>query len=161
MAKRTRSPSLETSTTLPPNHVPLPEMPDPIPSEPGDMEEVRRMRSTVGAAAGGHIPEEDIEEARLRLHDAQVALSALGYDRVTGEHERPLATDGTNGVWDNDTANALSAFQRDHDLEITGQLDAETYQALMGEYETGLETESRRDEQDPFSPIHAERPVND
>jgi len=55
----------------------------------------------------------------LSLRDAQTRLNQLGYDAGTAD-----------GIMGNRTANALRTFQSDHNLPITGRLDAATSQAL-------------------------------
>ncbi|HEX4960502.1 MAG TPA: peptidoglycan-binding protein [Thermoanaerobaculia bacterium] len=51
----------------------------------------------------------------------QVRLTDLGFD-----------TQGTDGVFGQDTATAVQAFQRDQRLGATGEVDDITYQKLMG-----------------------------
>lgn len=41
---------------------------------------------------------------------------------------------GIDGIFGNNTANAVCAFQRDHDLEVTGVIDASTASVLLKDY---------------------------
>jgi len=66
--------------------------------------------SQTSAARGGVMP----------LRSAQERLNQLGYDAGTPD-----------GIMGNRTGNALRTFQRDHNLPVTGRLDATTSQALQ------------------------------
>ncbi len=129
--------------------------PDEIQELPAGLEEVKRMPTSVGAASSGVLLEEDIDQARLRLRDAQVVLVELGY--LTGEHGEILV----DGQWGPVTRDAIASFQADHGLPQRAQLDAETYDALLAEHEAALEMKSPEDEQDDFAPVHAEKPLTD
>jgi peptidoglycan hydrolase-like protein with peptidoglycan-binding domain len=125
-------------------------------NEPLGVEDVREMQTTVGAASGGVLIEEDLEQARLRVYDAQVILTELGY--LSTEHGA-LAVDGT---WGPDTRDAIAAFQEDHDMPRTGQLAPDTYEALLAAHESALEPKSGMEStEDDFNPVHPERPLGD
>lgn len=114
-----------------------------ISAEPAGFQDVAQMSTTIGAAAGGYLRDDesdpnDLEQARLRLHDIQVALVALGYDVSSGS--RGGGGDGIDGMWGPATRDAVADFQDEHDLPATGQLDSDTYQAILGAYETALES---------------------
>jgi len=115
---------------------------DRIKDEPLGFTEVARMTTSIGAAAGGYLRQDesdpnDLEQARLRLRDTQVALVALGYDVSTGS--RGGGGDGIDGMWGPSTRNAIAEFQDEHDLPRSGQLNSETYEAILAEYESSLD----------------------
>ena len=119
------------------------ELPDDrIDDEPAGFSDVAMMATSIGAAASGYLRASeanpnDLEQARLRLHDIQVALVALGYD-VSG-HRRGGGGDGIDGVWGPATRDAIAEFQDEHDLPRSGQLDSDTYQAILAAHESALE----------------------
>jgi hypothetical protein len=127
------------------------ELPDDrIDDEPRGFTDVAMMATSIGAAASGYLRASeanpnDLEQARLRLHDAQVALVALGYN-VSG-HDRGGGGDGIDGIWGPATRDAIAEFQEEHDMPRTGQLDSETYQAILGAHESALETVSSDNDQ--------------
>ncbi len=129
---------------------------DPPEREPQGVADVKNMHTTIGAASTGVLLEEDEEQARLRLYDVQIILAELGY--LAGEHG-DLEPDIT-GVWDNDTRDAIAAFQNDHEIEETGQLDPETYEALLAEHELALQTQASDSDYDEFDPLRADQPLN-
>lgn len=116
---------------------------------PGGLE-LEEERGTIGSESGEYFttPEES-EQARLRVHDVQVALAALGY----------LEADLISDRWDLPAKDALATFQADAGFPITGQLDPDSYEELLGAYEAGLETQQRGQEQDAHAPIHAGEPL--
>lgn len=91
--------------------------------------------TTLGAATTGVMPDVDIEQARQFLRDAQMVLVGLGY-YGSGNHG-DLAGE-IDGVWGPRTADAVSTFQQDHSLDVSGQFDSETYEALMNAYDDEL-----------------------
>lgn len=122
---------------------------DRIDDEPRGFVDVGMMATTIGAAAGGYLRDSeanpnDLEQARLRLHDIQVALVALGYN--VSERSQSGGGDGIDGIWGPATRDAIAEFQQEHDLSCTGQLDAEAYQAILAAYESSLETVSGEDD---------------
>lgn len=123
-----------------------------IDAQPAGYEEVDESAGTVGARTGGYFTAgTDADQARLRLHDAQVALASLSY-LDAGQIDAP---------WGNTTQRAVVLFQEDHGLEVSGQLDARTYEAILAEYENGLEVESeRREGEDRSDPIDPSSPLN-
>ena len=112
--------------------------------------------TSLGEAASGVLRNVDIDEARQRLRDAQTALVALGY-RI-GEDDDPAS--GIDGIWGPETRDAIAAFQSDRGDKATGQLDGDTYEALLNAYEEALSTQAPTPLQDDFSPIHAEQPLS-
>ncbi|HET6345521.1 MAG TPA: peptidoglycan-binding domain-containing protein [Myxococcota bacterium] len=116
---------------------------------------VDRYDTTLGAAASGVKTDIDIEAARLRLRDVQTALVGLGYK--IGRHDDPAAP--IDGTWGPETRDTIAAFQDDHGLDATGQIDGETYEAVLSAYDDALGTRSEVQLQDDFSPIHAEQPL--
>ncbi len=129
---------------------------DLVTSQPPGIEDVRDMQTTVGAASSGVLLEEDLEQARLRLHDVQVILTELDY---LGTDHGSLEVDGS---WGPRTRDAIASFQADHDLPETGQLDSDTYEALLAAHEAALEPRSLHEgTEDDFSPLHADRPVEE
>jgi hypothetical protein len=116
----------------------------------GMRQRIHRMGATVESAARGSVPGVSLEEARQQLRDAQSALVAMGYPLS----ERGDAGAGINALWNATMQAAICAFQEDYDLEPTGHLDADTYEALMAAYEEAVETHSRRnDDEDDFDPV--------
>lgn len=123
---------------------------DRISDEPAGFSEVASMATSIGAAASGYLRASesnpnDLEQARLRLHDIQVALVALGYD-VSGKG-RGGGGDGIDGVWGPATRDAIAEFQEEHDMARTGQLDSDTYQAILAEHETAVESSSSTEDE--------------
>src|SRR5262245_61846410 len=79
-----------------------------------------------------------LDAEQLRQRDAQIALIALGYldintREVLGER---------NGGWGQESQHALEAFAREHDL-APGELDGETYRAILEAYDAALEARAR------------------
>lgn len=129
---------------------------DDIQAEPRGVADVKNMSTTLGAAASGVLIEEDAEQAQLRVHDAQVVLAALGYLEETHGRVR------TNGGWDPQTRDAVTQFQFDRGMSQNGQLDAETYEALLAEHEWILEMQSSSEAgEDAFSPMQTDKPLNE
>jgi hypothetical protein len=127
---------------------------DDIADQPLGIQDVRDMQTTVGAASSGYLVEEDVDQARLRMHDVQVILTELDY--------LPIEHGGVNvdGVWGPLTRDAIAAFQADHGMPQNGQLDAETYEALLAAHESALEPLSGiESDEDEFNPMHPERPL--
>ncbi len=126
------------------------ELPDDrIDDEPLGFTDVAMMATSIGAAASGYLRASeanpnDLEQARLRLHDVQVALVALGYD-VSGRG-RGGGGDGIDGIWGPATRDAIAEFQDEHDLPRSGQLDSDTYQAILAAHESSLEAVAVDDE---------------
>lgn len=126
------------------------ELPDDrVDDEPRGFTDVAAMATSIGAAASGYLRASeanpnDLEQARLRLHDTQVALVALGYD-VSGKG-RGGGGDGIDGIWGPATRNAIAEFQDEHDMARTGQLDSETYQAILAAHESAVETVTADDD---------------
>jgi len=112
--------------------------------------------TTLGAAASGVLMDVDIDEARQRLRDAQTALVALGY--AVGDGDDPAAA--IDGVWGPATRDAVAEFQDEHDLDGNGQLDGDTYELLLNNYEEALSTQAPAVLQDDFSPLHANQPLS-
>lgn len=140
------------------------ELPDDrIDDEPLGFTEVSMMATSIGAAASGYLRAteanpNDLEQARLRLHDVQVALVALGYD-VSGRG-RGGGGDGIDGIWGPATRDAIAAFQDEHDLPRSGQLDSETYQAILAAHESAVEsgaTDEDLSDYDEWSSLRASR----
>lgn len=129
---------------------------DQISGQPPGVGDVRDMQTTVGAASSGVLIEEDVEQARLRLHDVQVILTELGY--LSTEHGALLV----DGTWGPETRDAIAEFQADRDLDRTGQLDGDTYEALLATHETALEPHAKIEgSEDDFGPLHADHPVEE
>lgn len=113
-----------------------------IGDEPAGYRDVEQMSSSLGEAAEGYLRNDetdpnDLEQARLRLHDIQVALVALGYD--VSATNRGGGGDGIDGMWGPATREAVLEFQDEHDLPATGEIDSDTYQAILAAYETSLQ----------------------
>lgn len=149
----------ETGPAAEPQALQGPDVDERIEDEPPGYLEVEEMDTTIGAASGGYLTDESDENARLRLHDVQVALVAMGYDITGGEASDP--TDGIDDTWGPATRDAIAQFQEEHGLPRIGQLDATTYEAILGVYETGLETQSHMVDQDDFTPVQPEHPLNE
>jgi len=132
---------------------------DSIEAEPAGLEEVRDLETSLGAAASGVLLDEDVENARQRLHDVQIILAELGY--MTGDHGDPGQT--VDGVWGPNTRDAVAQFQVDHGLEASAQIDAETYEALLAEHEVALGARATDvgAEEDPFAPVRPEKALDD
>ena len=128
-----------------------------VEGEPAGIEEVRDLDTTLGAAASGVLLSADQEQAQQRLHDAQIILAELGY--LTGERGDPGAA--VDARWGPRTRDAVAAFQEDRGLERTGQLDVQTYEALLAEHENALGAKSDDLEPDDFSPLHPNKPLAD
>jgi peptidoglycan hydrolase-like protein with peptidoglycan-binding domain len=111
--------------------------------------------TSIGAASRGAVASVDIDDARLRLRDAQTALVSLGYLIRTGQD--PAA--GIDGVWSDATRDAVALFQEEYDLERSGQLDRETYEALLEAYEQALGAQGPVPLQDDFAPVQANQPL--
>ncbi|HSI03171.1 MAG: peptidoglycan-binding protein [Myxococcota bacterium] len=140
------------------------ELPDDrIDDEPPGFTDVAMMATSIGAAASGYLRASeanpnDLEQARLRLHDIQVALVALGYD-VSGRG-RGGGGDGIDGVWGPATRNAIAEFQDEHDMPRSGQLDSDTYQAILAAHESAVEAVATDDdifEGDQWSSVRSAR----
>ena len=131
---------------------------DDVAAQPAGMEEVKDLDTTFGAASSGVLLDVDVEEARLRLHDVQVILIELGYF-ADGDSGRVV----TDGVWAPETRDAVAAFQADHDLDASGQIDSETYEALLAEHELALGTRAPGEDvqEDAFAPLRPEKPLSD
>ena len=161
-----RKPAPEPDPTAPSIDIPDPDalqvdrsVPvDDIEAEPAGLEEVRDLETSLGAAASGVLLDEDLETSRLRLHDAQVILVELGY--LTGDRGDPGQE--VTGVWGPDTRDAVAAFQADHGLDATAQIDAETYEALLAEHEVALGARATDvgAEEDEFAPVRPEKPLD-
>jgi len=119
------------------------------------IDDVEDFGTSIGAAARGAVASVDLDEARLRLRDAQTALVSLGYLIRTGEDP---AT-GIDGIWSDATRDAVAQFQEEYDLERSGQLDRDTYEALLEAYEQALGTQGTTPLQDDFAPIQANQPL--
>lgn len=105
--------------------------------------DVQNMSTSIGVAAEGYPRDDesdpnDLEQARLRVHDVQVALVGLGYD--VSVVNRGGGGDGIDGMWGPGTREAVRAFQDEHELTANGELDSDTYQAILAAYETALES---------------------
>ncbi|HET6343743.1 MAG TPA: peptidoglycan-binding domain-containing protein [Myxococcota bacterium] len=111
--------------------------------------------TSIGAASRGAVASADFDDARLRLRDAQTALVSLGYLIRTGED--PAA--GIDGVWSDATRDAVALFQEEYDLEVSGQLDRETYEALLEVYGQALSTQDPTPLQDDFALLQANQPL--
>ncbi|MDO5288717.1 MAG: peptidoglycan-binding domain-containing protein [Pseudomonadota bacterium] len=102
----------------PPRPEPDPSQPPPAPITPPS-HTLPRQGEIVTAPLPGR-PESTVPATtRLTLRHAQTLLSGMGYD--------PGPTDGLAG---RRTAAALRAFQQDHGLPTSGQLDDATRRAL-------------------------------
>lgn len=128
---------------------------DDIQAQPRGVLDVGNMSTTLGAAATGVLIEEDAEQAQLRVHDAQVILAALGYLEETHGRTR------TSGGWDRQTRDAVTQYQFDRAMAQNGQLDVETYEALLAEHEWILEMQSSSEVgEDAFSPMQTDKPLS-
>ena len=112
--------------------------------------------STLGAAATGIFTDVDIEEARQRLRDVQIALLGLGYK--IGDSDDPAAA--VDGLWGPAMREAVATFQEDHDLDVTGQLDPETYEGILAADEEGLSIQGVVPPEDDVMPEHADHKLN-
>lgn len=130
---------------------------EPVEDAPRGYREVEASHSTVDAAAGGYFANMPVDEGRLRVRDAQIALVALGYQLTLDQSEDT----GIDGVWGPATRATVAEFQRDRGLEETAHLDAETYEALLAAYENALAGQARAVPQDAFSPIHADAALDE
>jgi murein L,D-transpeptidase YcbB/YkuD len=132
---------------------------DDVANEPLGVEDVKDLDTTIGAAASGVLLEEDQEQATQRLHDVQVILAELGY--LSGDNGDP--GQGVTGVWDPETRDAVAEFQGDHELDATGQIDSETYEALLAEHELALGAQAGDvdEDEDEFSPLRPDKPLAD
>jgi hypothetical protein len=131
---------------------------DPVEAEPAGLQEVKDLETSLGAAASGVLLDEDLENAKQRLHDAQVILAELGY--LNGDRGDP--GEGVDGVWGPKTRDAVAEFQADHGLDASAQIDAETYEALLAEHEVALGARATDvdEEEDPFAPMRPEKPLD-
>jgi peptidoglycan hydrolase-like protein with peptidoglycan-binding domain len=126
------------------------ELPDDrIDDEPPGFTDVAMMATSIGAAASGYLRASeanpnDLEQARLRLHDVQIALVALGHD-VSGRG-RGGGGDGIDGIWGPATRDAIAEFQAEHDMPQSGQLDSDTYQAILAAHESAVEAGASGDD---------------
>ena len=121
--------------------------PYPDTETPSNPKHVEDYGTTLGAASTGVLPDVDIEQARQFLRDAQMVLVGLGYYGTDSSHDLAAQIDG---MWGPCTAEAVSTFQQDHGLDISGQFDSETYEALMNAYDDELrvQMEERAVDQD-------------
>lgn len=60
-----------------------------------------------------------------------------------------------DGLYDTDTQEAVREFQRTRGLNVTGNVDKDTWDAIFDEYLT-LKRENTRERQDSFFPDHAD-----
>lgn len=132
---------------------------DDIEAEPAGIGEVKELDTSLGAAASGVLLDEDVENAKQRLHDVQIILAELGY--MTGDRGDP--GQAVDGVWGPNTRDAVAQFQADHGLHATAQIDAETYEALLAEHDValGARAPDLGEEADTFAPVRPEKPVDD
>ncbi len=68
------------------------------------------------------------EQKKEDIREAQIYL------RVVAEANPAIPIVIPNGVYDNETAEAIKAFQREYGLAPTGKIDAETWNALYRAY---------------------------
>jgi hypothetical protein len=129
---------------------------DQVAPEPSGFQELRDETRSIEETARGDSPD-DMEQARLRAHDTLLALMSLGYLHPRS-HEALL---DRSDVPLGELVDAVRAFQEDGGLTATGELDAVTYEALLGEYEKILSAEEPIGEVDDFGPMHAEKPLRD
>ena len=121
-------------------------------------EAVRDTGTSIEVAASGRSRDIDLDQARLRLRDAQTALAALGY--LQGPQGDASA--GIDGIWGPGTQAAVQAFRSDQGLDdATQELDPEAYETLLQVYEDALGTRAGITSQDDFSPLQAEAPLAD
>ena len=58
--------------------------------------------------------------------------------RVIAEDDRTLPSVVPDGIYGQETITAVSAFQRRYELPVTGVTDQQTWEAIVGAYETAL-----------------------
>ena len=98
-------------------------------------------RRTGGAASGGADAE--------RTREVQLALISMGYSLHEAASTHASVDDVTTGVWDAGTAQAVQQFREDNDIEATGPLDAETYEAITRAF--GLAVSTRESDGEPLT----------
>lgn len=103
----------------PPRPEPDPSQPPPAPITPPPNTLPRQGQITTAPLPGQPEPAPLLAPARLTLRQAQTLLAGMGYN--------PGPADGTPG---RRTTAALRAFQQDHGLPASGQLDSATRRAL-------------------------------
>lgn len=111
----------------------------------------------LGRAASGEFPDVDLEMARERMRDCQSALLSLGYS--LGEHDEPA--DAAHGMADEATAAAISQFQDDNDLDVTGIIDRDTYETLLRSLEQATSLSEHTQLEDDATPPHTTDPLHD
>src|SRR5687767_10675365 len=79
--------------------------------------------------------ETDLDEAQLRMRDAQIALIALGYLDI---NTREIVGEAKGG-WGPESRTGLAAFLRDHELPVTEELDARSYRGILAAYDAAQE----------------------
>ena len=58
--------------------------------------------------------------------------------RVIAEQDNRYSSVVPDGIYGNDTRNAVSTFQRRHGLPVTGVTDQDTWEAIVGVYDPAL-----------------------
>ena len=108
-------------------------------------------------ASSGNVQGVDDDSARQRLRDCQSSLVSLGYH--VGHGDDPA--DGISGFFDAPTGEAVRAFQDDNDLDVTGKIDRETYEALMQGFEQAMDMRAGGEAADGFLDVQGEQPFHD
>lgn len=108
-------------------------------------------------ASSGNLEGVDDDSARQRLRDCQSSLVSLGYHLGHGDDP----ADGISGTFDKPTGEAVRAFQDDNDLDVTGKIDRETYEALMQSFEQAMDMRAGGEPADGFLYVQGEQPFND
>lgn len=107
-------------------------------------------------ASSGNLEGADEESAQQRLRDCQSTLVGLGYHLGHGDDP----ADGITGSFEATTGEAVRQYQEDNDLEVTGKIDRDTYEALMHSFEQAMEMRAGGQPADSFAYLHAEQPMN-
>ena len=97
-----------------------------------------------GVLQGSHATDPLASRARERLREAQAMLASLGY-AVSHRQDRAAASDG---VFGNNTREAIRQFQVDQAMDVKGQLDDETWEALGEAFEEARGVTATSSDQD-------------
>lgn len=107
---------------------------------------IEAMGNDLAAAASGHLKDVDMDNARLRLRDVQTALVSLGYSLDDNEDDVEHIESGDSRA----LSETVRVFQDENDLEVSGRIDRETYEAIMSHFEQALGVVDPGGEQDDF-----------
>jgi hypothetical protein len=91
-------------------------------------------------ALGRAVTTQDDDAPGRHITEVQLALVSMGYS-MHGEASGPqsVGDDGIDGTMSPGLEAAIRQFQEDRDLEATGGLDPETYEAIFADYNDGLD----------------------